>query len=43
MPSFIMEFYNSLVREMARALSAEAIEEESVSALDGIYTHVYTY
>lgn len=37
MPSFLMEFYNSLVREMAHALSAEAIEEESVTAVDGTY------
>ncbi|XP_025153466.1 uncharacterized protein LOC112588280 [Harpegnathos saltator] len=33
MPSFLMEFYNSLVSEMAHALSAEAIEKGNVSAL----------
>jgi len=37
MPSSLMEFYNSLMSEMAYALSAEAIEEKSATALNGIY------
>ncbi|XP_077269229.1 uncharacterized protein LOC143901120 [Temnothorax americanus] len=34
MPSSLIEFYNSLMSEMAYALSAEAIEEKSVTALN---------
>lgn len=40
MPSFLMEFYNSLVSEMAHALSAGAIEGENVVALNGISIHI---
>ncbi|XP_072764383.1 hydrocephalus-inducing protein homolog [Anoplolepis gracilipes] len=32
MPSFLMEFYNSLMSEMGYALSTEAIEEKSITA-----------
>lgn len=39
LPSFLMEFYNSLVNEMVYALSAETIEEGSVAALSGICAH----
>lgn len=37
MPSSLMEFYNSLMSEMAYALSAEAIEEKNVTTLNGTY------
>lgn len=37
MPSALMEFYNSLMSEMAYALSAEAIEEKSATTLNGTY------
>lgn len=36
-PSSLMEFYNSLMSEMAYALSAEAIEEKNATALNGTY------
>lgn len=37
MPSSLMEFYNSLMSEMAYALSAEAIEGKSATVLNGAY------
>lgn len=37
MPSSLMEFYNSLMSEMAYALSAEVIEEKSATAFNSTY------
>lgn len=37
MPSSLMEFYNSLMNEMAYALSAKAIEGKSATVLNGAY------
>lgn len=35
MPSSLMEFYNSLMSEMAYTLSAEAIEDKSATVFNG--------
>lgn len=37
MPSSLMEFYNSLMSEMAYALSEKAIEEKNTTAFNGTY------
>lgn len=40
-PSFLMEFYNGLMSEMAQALSARAIEQENAIVPNGIYIYIY--